>query len=134
MSVNVTGSSNVSLTRTLPNTATLSVDTSSTITNAGTVILTGSTATGRSAAMLGTGNGNTLVNTPTGVITTTGGQNDGMAINGNNGSLTNNGTITVSGPSAYGMTAAWRRTVRSPSSCKATTTTLLTAATSRHAA
>ncbi|VVE45285.1 autotransporter [Pandoraea communis] len=107
VSVNVTGGSNVSLTRTLPNTATLSVDTSSTITNAGTVNLTGSTATGRGAAMLGTGNGNTLVNTSTGVITTTGGQNDGMAINGNNGSLTNNGTITVSGPSAYGMTAAW---------------------------
>jgi hypothetical protein len=107
VSVNVTSGSTLSFTRTQPNTAALSVDTSSTITNAGTVTLTGTTATGRGAALLGLNNSNTLVNTATGVITTTGGQNDGMAINGNNGSLTNNGTITVSGPGAYGMSAAW---------------------------
>ncbi|WP_244914526.1 autotransporter outer membrane beta-barrel domain-containing protein [Pandoraea apista] len=107
VSVNVTAGSTVSLTRTLPNTATLSVDTSSAITNAGTVTLTGTTATGRGAALLGTGNGNSLVNTATGVITTAGAQNDGMALNGNNGSLTNNGTITVSGPNAYGMSVPW---------------------------
>ncbi|MDR3398643.1 MAG: hypothetical protein P4M06_13930 [Pandoraea sp.] len=107
MSVNVSSGSTISFTRTVANTAALTVDTSSTITNAGTVTLTGTTPTGRGAALLGANNSNTLVNTATGVITTTGGQNDGMAINGNGGSLTNNGTITVSGPNAYGMTAAW---------------------------
>ncbi|QHE92460.1 autotransporter outer membrane beta-barrel domain-containing protein [Pandoraea fibrosis] len=107
VTVNVTSGSTISFTQTLPNTAALSVDTSSTITNAGTVKFTGTPTGGRGAGMLGTGNGNTLVNTSTGVITTTGDRNDGMAIDGNNSSLTNNGTITVSGPTSYGMTAAW---------------------------
>lgn len=89
-----------------------SVDTSSTITNNGTFSLTGGggTGTARGAVLLGTGNNNVLINGTSGVITTTGAFNDGMAANGSGNSLTNNGSITTSGPNAYGMTAAWGQT------------------------
>lgn len=107
VSVNVQQGANVSSVRSTPDVATISVDTSSTITNSGTVGMTGSNTIGRGAAMLGAHDGNTLVNTSTGVITTSGFENDGMASNGNGGTLTNNGTITVNGPNAFGMTAAW---------------------------
>ena len=86
-----------------------SVDTSSAITNAGNLKLTGSSATGtsRGAVLLGVNNGNVITNSALGVITTTGAYNDGMADNGSNSILTNLGTIITSGPNAYGMSAAW---------------------------
>nr|WP_322040702.1 autotransporter outer membrane beta-barrel domain-containing protein [Burkholderia diffusa] len=86
-----------------------SVDTSSAITNNGTLSMSGN-GTGvanRGAVLLGVNNGNTLTNAATGVISTTGAYNDGMAANGNNNTLVNNGTITTTGNNAYGMTAAW---------------------------
>ncbi|BFG76332.1 hypothetical protein PTKU46_43650 [Paraburkholderia terrae] len=88
------------------------VDTSSSITNAGNLTLAGagSTGTQRGAAMLGANNGNTLNNAAGAVITTGGSFNDGMAANGSNNTLVNNGTIRTSGPNAYGMTAAWGQT------------------------
>ncbi|MFK0375546.1 autotransporter outer membrane beta-barrel domain-containing protein [Pandoraea sp. NPDC090278] len=107
VTVNVTPGSTVSLIRGTPNLAVITVDTSSTISNAGTVSLAGSSSTGRGAALLGQNNGNTLINTSTGTITTSGANNDAMALNGNNGSITNNGTISLSGPNSYGMTSSW---------------------------
>ncbi|CAG9262128.1 Autotransporter outer membrane beta-barrel domain-containing protein [Burkholderia diffusa] len=86
-----------------------SVDTSSAITNNGMLSMSGN-GTGvanRGAVLLGVNNGNTLTNAATGVISTTGAYNDGMAANGNNNTLVNNGTITTTGNNAYGMTAAW---------------------------
>lgn len=86
-----------------------SVDTSSTITNNGSLSMSGN-GTGvanRGAVLLGVNNGNTLTNAATGVISTSGAYNDGMAANGNNNTLVNNGTITTTGNNAYGMTAAW---------------------------
>jgi uncharacterized protein with beta-barrel porin domain len=87
----------------------LSVDQDSTITNNGTLSLSGSAGSGinRGAAMLGNSNGNTLTNAGGATITTTGAFNDGMAANGSGNMLTNNGTITTAGPNAYGMSAAW---------------------------
>jgi len=107
VTVNVTPGSTVSLVRGTPNLAIISVDTSSTISNSGSVSLSGSSSTGRGAALLGQNDRNTLINTSTGTITTSGANNDAMALNGNNGSLTNNGTISLSGPNSYGMTASW---------------------------
>jgi outer membrane autotransporter protein len=88
----------------------LSVDSSSSIMNAGTLMLTGGggSGTNRGAAMLGNSNGNALANN--GTISTTGAFNDGMAANGSSNTLTNNGMITTTGPNAYGMTAAWGQT------------------------
>ncbi|WP_367188948.1 autotransporter outer membrane beta-barrel domain-containing protein [Burkholderia sp. Ed8] len=86
-----------------------SVDTSSTVTNNGNLSMSGN-GTGvanRGAVLLGVNNGNTLTNGAAGVIATTGQYNDGMAANGNNNTLVNNGTITTTGNNAYGMTAAW---------------------------
>lgn len=86
-----------------------SIDTSSTITNNGNLSMSGN-GTGvanRGAVLLGVNNGNTLTNAATGVISTSGTYNDGMAANGNNNTLVNNGTITTTGNNAYGMTAAW---------------------------
>ncbi|WP_096475366.1 autotransporter outer membrane beta-barrel domain-containing protein [Burkholderia stabilis] len=86
-----------------------SVDTSSAITNNGNLSMSGN-GTGvanRGAVLLGVNNGNTLTNGATGVISTTGQYNDGMAANGNNNTLVNNGTITTTGNNSYGMTAAW---------------------------
>ncbi|NTZ04602.1 autotransporter outer membrane beta-barrel domain-containing protein [Burkholderia metallica] len=86
-----------------------SVDTSSAITNNGNLSMSGN-GTGvanRGAVLLGVNNGNTLTNAATGVISTSGTYNDGMAANGNNNTLVNNGTITTTGNNAYGMTAAW---------------------------
>ena len=80
----------------------LSVETSSTITNAGTLSLTGGGGGGnnRGAAMLGNTNGNALTNAAGATITTTGAFNDGMAANGSGNTLINNGTITTAGPNA----------------------------------
>lgn len=86
-----------------------SVDTSSAITNNGNLSMSGN-GTGvanRGAVLLGVNNGNTLTNGATGVISTSGTYNDGMAANGNDNTLVNNGTITTTGNNAYGMTAAW---------------------------
>lgn len=107
VTVNVTPGSTVSLVRGTPGLAIISVDTSSTISNSGTVSLSGSSSTGRGAALLGQNDRNALINTSSGTITTSGANNDGMALNGNNGSITNNGTISLSGPNSYGMTASW---------------------------
>ena len=86
-----------------------SVDTSSAITNNGALTLSGD-GTGvanRGALLIGTNNDNRVSNGTTGKLTTTGAYNDGMAANGNNNTLINNGTITTSGNNSYGMTAAW---------------------------
>jgi outer membrane autotransporter protein len=90
----------------------LSVDTSSAITSSGNLSLTGGGGTGgaRGAVLLGVGNGNLINNASAGVISTTGAFNDGMAANGSNNTLTNNGSITTSGPNAYGISAAWGQT------------------------
>ncbi|WP_227318575.1 autotransporter outer membrane beta-barrel domain-containing protein [Cedecea davisae] len=114
----VTGSSNVTLnidstasgSYTLGTTPTpFSVDTSSAITSNGTFTLSGN-GTGvanRGALLIGVNNGNTVTNGAAGTLTTTGAYNDGMAANGNNNILINNGTITTSGNNSYGITAAW---------------------------
>lgn len=116
--VAVTGSSNVTLnidstasgSYTLGTSPTpFSVDTSSAITNNGALTLSGD-GTGvanRGALLIGTNNDNTVTNGAAGKLTTTGAYNDGMAANGNNNTLINNGTITTSGNNSYGMTAAW---------------------------
>ena len=90
----------------------LGVDQSSTITNNGTVNLSGGAGSGtnRGAAMLGNTNSNSLTNGTGATISTTGAFNDGMAANGSGNTLTNNGTITTTGPNAYGMSAAWGQT------------------------
>ena len=93
-----------------PGTSTpFSVDTSSSITNNGSLSLSGdgSGVANRGAVLIGTASGNTLTNGSSGKLSTTGAYNDGMAANGNNNTLINNGTIATSGNNAYGMTAAW---------------------------
>jgi outer membrane autotransporter protein len=94
------------------NAVAFSVDIASTITSSGKLSLTGGggTGTARGAALLGTGNNNHLTNGAAGIINTTGTFNDGMAANGSGNTLTNNGSITTSGPNAYGITAAWGQT------------------------
>ncbi|AMP09678.1 outer membrane autotransporter barrel domain protein [Collimonas arenae] len=89
-----------------------SVDTSSTIVNNGSVTLTGGGGTGgnRGAVLLGVNNNNQLTNTTQGSITTTGAFNDGMAANGSGNMLINQGSISTSGPNAYGISAAWGQT------------------------
>ncbi|QYD73939.1 autotransporter outer membrane beta-barrel domain-containing protein [Paraburkholderia edwinii] len=90
----------------------LSVEQNSAVTSNGTLTLTGGGGTGtqRGAVLLGTGNGNQLTNASGATINTTGAFNDAMAANGSGNTLTNLGTITTTGPSAYGMTAAWGQT------------------------
>ncbi|MFM0360631.1 autotransporter domain-containing protein [Paraburkholderia sediminicola] len=89
-----------------------SVDTNSTINSSGNFTLTGGGGTGtvRGAVLLGVGNGNQITNASGAVITTSGAFNDGMAANGSGNTLINRGSITTSGPNAYGMTAAWGQT------------------------
>ncbi|MEO6919314.1 MAG: autotransporter domain-containing protein [Collimonas sp.] len=91
---------------------TFSVDTASSIVNNGSLTLTGGggSGTNRGAALLGVHNNNQLTNASQATITTTGAFNDGMAANGSGNTLTNQGTITTSGPNAYGMSAAWGQT------------------------
>ena len=92
----------------------LSVQQNSTITNNGTLSLSGGAGTGgtnRGAATLANSGGNTLTNAAGATITTTGAFNDGMAANGSGNTLINNGSITTAGPNAFGMTAAWVQTV-----------------------
>ncbi|NIE65444.1 autotransporter outer membrane beta-barrel domain-containing protein [Burkholderia sp. Ax-1719] len=86
-----------------------SVDTSSTIVNNGSLSMSGngSGVANRGAVLIGVNSGNTITNGTTGVIATTGAYNDGVAANGNNNTLVNNGKITTSGANSYGMTAAW---------------------------
>ncbi|HWX00517.1 hypothetical protein [Collimonas sp.] len=88
------------------------VDTSSSITNNGSVTLTGGGGTGgnRGAALLGANNGNQLTNAAQASIVTSGAFNDGMAANGSGNTLTNQGSIATSGPSAFGISAAWGQT------------------------
>lgn len=86
-----------------------SVNTSSAITNNGSLSLTGN-GTGvanRGAMLLGVTDGNTITNGASGVISTTGAYNDGLAANGNNNVLVNSGKITTTGANSYGLTAAW---------------------------
>ncbi|MBN3847281.1 autotransporter outer membrane beta-barrel domain-containing protein [Paraburkholderia sp. Ac-20342] len=116
--VAMTGSTNVTInldgtasgSYVLSSTATpFSVDTSSSITNNGNLSLSGN-GTGvanRGAMLIGMSSGNTITNGASGVISTTGAYNDGIAANGDNNTLVNNGTITTSGANSYGMTAAW---------------------------
>lgn len=109
--VNIEPNSSLSIARTTSPVA-VGVDTESQINNAGTISLTGGGGTGgnRGAAMLGMNNNNTLTNSASGVIDTTGAFNDGMAANGSSNTLINDGTITTAGPNAYGMTASWGQT------------------------
>jgi hypothetical protein len=90
----------------------LGVQQNSTITNSGTLNLSGGAGSGtnRGAAMLVNTNSNNLTNVTGATISTTGVFNDGMAANGSGNTLTNNGSITTTGPNAYGMTAAWGQT------------------------
>jgi hypothetical protein len=90
----------------------LGVQQNSAITNSGTLNLSGGAGSGtnRGAAMLGNTNSNILTNVTGATISTTGAFNDGMAANGSGNTLTNNGSITTTGPNAYGMTAAWGQT------------------------
>lgn len=94
------------------NAVVFSVDTNSTINSSGNFTLTGGggTGTARGAVLLGVGNGNQITNASDAVITTSGAFNDGMAANGSGNTLINRGSITTSGPNAYGMTAAWGQT------------------------
>ncbi|SOF01148.1 autotransporter-associated beta strand repeat-containing protein [Burkholderia sp. OK233] len=94
------------------NAVVFSVDTNSTINSSGNLSLTGGggTGTARGAVLLGVGNGNQITNASGAVITTSGAFNDGMAANGSGNTLINRGSITTSGPNAYGMTAAWGQT------------------------
>ncbi|MEZ0604008.1 autotransporter outer membrane beta-barrel domain-containing protein [Paraburkholderia sp. IW21] len=89
-----------------------SVNQNSTINSSGNVTLTGGggTGTARGAVLLGVGNANQITNASGGIIVTSGAFNDGMAANGSGNTLINRGSITTSGPSAYGMTAAWGQT------------------------
>ncbi|MBK5122016.1 autotransporter domain-containing protein [Burkholderia sp. R-69980] len=89
-----------------------SVDTNSAISSGGNLSLTGGGGSGtvRGAVLLGVNNGNQITNAGGAVITTSGAYNDGMAANGSSNTLTNRGSITTSGPNAYGMTAAWGQT------------------------
>jgi outer membrane autotransporter protein len=90
----------------------VSVEQGSMVSNAGTLTLSGAGGSGtlRGAVLLGTGSGNTLTNTANATLNTGGAFNDGMAANGSGNMLANFGTITTSGPNAYGMTAAWGQT------------------------
>ena len=90
----------------------VSVDTGSTITSSGKLSLAGGGGSGgaRGVVLFGAGNANLINNVSAGEISTTGAFNDGMAANGSNNTLTNNGSITTSGPNAYGMSAAWGQT------------------------
>jgi uncharacterized protein with beta-barrel porin domain len=90
----------------------LGVYQNSTITNEGTLSLSGGSGSGtnRGAAMLGATNNNSIINSAGAVITTIGAFNDGLAANGSGNTLTNNGTITTAGPNAYGLSAAWGQT------------------------
>ena len=89
-----------------------SVDTSSQVTNSGTLSLTGGGGSGtvRGAVLLGVNNDNTLTNAAGATIKTSGAFNDGMAANGSGNTLVNHGTVTTTGPNAYGMSAAWGQT------------------------
>jgi hypothetical protein len=109
VAVNIGAGASVTVQRVVTTTA-VSVDTSSQVTNNGSISLTGGGGTGgnRGAAIVGMGNNNIL--TSNGSISTTGAFNDGMAANGSGNTLTNNGTITTAGPNAYGMSAAWGQT------------------------
>ncbi len=94
------------------NATVFSVDTSSTITSSGNLSITGGggSGTARGALLLGINNNNQITNAAAGIINTTGAFNDGMAANGSGNTLANHGSITTSGPNAYGMTAAWGQT------------------------
>ncbi len=109
VAVNIGAGASIAVQRVTTTTA-VSVDTSSQVTNGGSISLTGGGGTGgnRGAGIVGMGNNNILINN--GSISTTGGFNDGMAANGSGNTLTNNGTITTNGPNAYGMSAAWGQT------------------------
>lgn len=93
----------------ITNPVAISVDSNSQITNQGAVSLTGGGGSGanRGAALLGTGINNQIINDASGIVSTSGAFNDGMAANGSGNTLTNNGRITTTGPNAYGMTASW---------------------------
>ena len=109
VAVNIGAGASVTVQRVVTTTA-ISVDTSSQVTNNGSISLTGGGGTGgnRGAAIVGMGNNNILTNN--GAISTTGAFNDGIGANGSGNALTNNGTITTAGPNAYGMSAAWGQT------------------------
>jgi outer membrane autotransporter protein len=92
--------------------AILSVEASSTVENQGSLGLTnsGGSGTNRGAAMLAHEDGNQLFNREGASIVNSGRYNDGMAANGSNNMLLNEGYIETNGPNAYGMTAAWGQT------------------------
>ena len=77
----------------------------SVVSNQGTIRISGTSATGsnRGAGIFVIGDGHRLSNLTTGSITTTESFNDGMAVQGKRSVLTNAGTITTAGPTAYGI-------------------------------
>ena len=88
------------------------VNTSSTVANNGSITLTGGGGTGgnRGAALLGLNNNNQLTNSAQASISTSGAFNDGIAANGSGNTLINQGTISTTGPNAFGISAAWGQT------------------------
>lgn len=108
VTVNIDNTATSSFTRAV-NRIGISVEAGSNITNSGQLVLTGGGGTGtfRGAVLLGSGDGNQITNAAGASLTTTGASNDGMAVDGSGNTLTNHGTISTSGPSAYGITAPW---------------------------
>ena len=90
----------------------VSVAANSTVSNSGSITLTGGggSGTNRGAGVLGVGNNNVLTNEASATINTNGAFNDGMAANGSGNQFINHGNITTNSPNAYGMTAAWGQT------------------------
>lgn len=63
-------------------------------------------ATRRGARLLGVDSGNAIANGTTGVISTTGACDDGLAANGNNNTLVNTGTVATWACGGYGERTA----------------------------
>lgn len=108
VTVNIQNGSALAITRAISTTGVRVVD-DSTISNNGSVSLSGGGGSGlnRGAGLLGSGNNNIVSNGATGIVGTTGAFNDGMAADGSGNTLINNGTVSTTGPNAYGMTASW---------------------------
>ncbi len=108
VTVNIQSGSALTITRATSVTG-VNVGDGSTINNDGNVSLSGGGGSGlnRGAGLLGLGNNNVFTNGASGIVSTTGAFNDGMAANGSGNTLINNGSITTTGPNAYGMTASW---------------------------
>lgn len=108
VTVDVQSGSALSITRAISTTGIRVVD-DSIINNNGSVSLSGGGGSGlnRGAGLLGSGNNNIITNSASGIVSTIGAFNDGIAADGSGNMLINNGTVTTTGPNAYGLTASW---------------------------